>query len=148
MYKWHLPTLSEIIQSGESAVIQATRSKRPSEQAEQQWYGAIAALNTLLTQCQSSDGPQDFEDHAFDPFGLDQQPNIAIQGLIVSGPFPVINRVDLGDYFSTWTLTGDPSLRMGSLQLPAAKVMNLCSMSCQSGLRPTVYRADIAFASG
>ncbi|NET09433.1 MAG: hypothetical protein F6K16_32950, partial [Symploca sp. SIO2B6] len=48
MYKWYLPTLSEIIQSTESSVVQHARQQRSHHSDEQGWYGAIAALNTLL----------------------------------------------------------------------------------------------------
>ena len=79
MYKWYLPTLSEIIQAGESQVIQSTRSHQPSEQAEQQWYGAIAALNTLLGQCQSPP-PKDDLDNLEPGLGPDDEANTAIKG--------------------------------------------------------------------
>ncbi|MEM9216915.1 MAG: histidine kinase dimerization/phospho-acceptor domain-containing protein [Cyanobacteria bacterium P01_F01_bin.150] len=111
MYKWYLPTLSEIIQCAESDLVQHIRGEHPSNQSEQQWYGAIAALNTLLPQCHRSDGESTHQ--------LDS----SIKGLIISGPFPIISQIDLGEHFSTWTLTVDPSLRMGAPQLPAAETM-------------------------
>ena len=146
MYKWYLPTLSEIIQSDESDVIQATRRKHPSEHAEQQWYGAIAALNTLLTRPQSVTSPHEILEA---PSASGLEPNLEtnpeapkstnddIKGVILSGPFPVLNRMTLGERFATWMLTGDPSLRMGALQLPSADGMTSSKRSRGAATTPT-----------
>lgn len=114
MYKWYLPTLSEIIQADESDIIQKTRTHRQADQGEKQWYGAIAALNALLSSAPATDGP----DVGSSCSGEDS--DMPIKGLILSGPFPVINQSVLGQHFASWTLTGDPTLRIGSLQLPSA----------------------------
>ena len=53
MYKWYLPTLGEILQSEESNAVRQTRRQHSPSHAERQWYGAIAALNTLLIQDQA-----------------------------------------------------------------------------------------------
>lgn len=125
MYKWYLPTLSEIIRTSESEVLQSTRTRCPRAQAEQEWYGAIAALDVLLQTVQSP--PQEDLCHQPTPpptphgeAEVCAEVNASIKGLILSGPFPILNQSPVREQFAHWTLTGDPTLRQSAFQLPAA----------------------------
>lgn len=96
VYKWYVPTLSEIIALGEQAAGrfagQDWESLLPeSEQrrlwAERQWYGAIAAFNALLAMLQ--------QDTATD--------SSAPASMVLSGPTPVLQGAL--DGIRSWTFT-------------------------------------------
>lgn len=105
VYKWYLPTLGEILavsefaQTVERSGFEAQRRVR----AEREWCGAIAALNALL-QSRSMATPD----------GLTVSANLEEtvsskegQGLVLSGPLPVLDQPNLVSSFSTWTfITG------------------------------------------
>jgi hypothetical protein len=96
VYKWYLPTLSEVISLGEP--IQGRRPGFPAQQrvkAEREWSGAIAALNALL---------QDYPEG--EPIPSDGSP--IVRGVVLSGPSPVLDHPDLVSHISTWTFTADP----------------------------------------
>lgn len=109
MYKWYLPTLSEIL-----TLSGADRHDRANSQgncfylspvqqrlkAEREWSGAVAALNHLLQQGVESE-PQTFNtsNHEIPP----------VRGLLLSGPFPVLQQADWMDQIATWVFTiGSP----------------------------------------
>lgn len=111
MYKWYLPTLSEVISLSEPS--QANRPGFPAQQrvkAEREWSGAIAALNSLLQQ-----RPE------IEPISVDGVP--VVKGVVLSGPSPILDQPDLVTRFSTWTFTADPlsNAWMPLQLLPAAK---------------------------
>lgn len=129
MYKWYLPTLSEIIalsESGQQA--QGNPLRFPTEQrvrAEREWRGAIAALNQLLQQV--------IEHHSVEQSGkqlveqtveqsevnISSSASSSIKGVVLSGPAPVLDQADLIDNIATWTFTVGSSKEMLQL-LPAA----------------------------
>lgn len=93
MYKWHLPTLSEVIALSELAHPSGFGTTAQQHvRAEREWSGAIAALNILLWQSsafQTADPYREF-------------------GVVLSGPLPILHQPGLVSSFSTWTLTADP----------------------------------------
>lgn len=106
VYKWYLPTLSELL-------VMDDRSPRPTHspaqqqlRAEREWSGAIAALNVLLQQT------LECEENTID------DPCVEIGGVVLSGPVPVLTNGDLLTHFSTWTWTTAPSGRITSLPMP------------------------------
>lgn len=98
MYKWYLPTLSEMIALGDPG--QHTTHCSPEQRqlrSEREWSGAIAALNTLLqaivdgnttTHCNETASTQ--------------------QGVVLSGALPVLDRPELIQHFFSWTFTPEP----------------------------------------
>jgi signal transduction histidine kinase len=124
VYKWYLPTLSEIVALSEP--IQVSRVGFPAQQrvkAEREWSGAIAALNTLLQQ-----RPE------VEPISVDGAP--IMKGMLLSGPSPVLDQPELVDHFSTWTFTADPlSTTWMPLQLlPANKEQVISTQLAMSTL--------------
>ncbi|MDX2217093.1 MAG: HAMP domain-containing sensor histidine kinase [Oculatellaceae cyanobacterium bins.114] len=121
MYKWYLPTLSEVIAL--SGTVQGRRVGSPTQQqvrAEREWYGAIAALNVLLQQLQHS--PQDSGSQDSGSQNSDSQIQ-TLRGIVLSGPAPVLEQPDLVAQFSSWTFAADPlrtSAWMPLQLLPAA----------------------------
>lgn len=112
MYKWYLPTLSEILALSTSPV-SAPNSANPNSvnrfpaqqqvRAEREWSGAIAALNELL-QLQAASGSA----------ALGKE----VSGVVLSGPVAVLDQC-LVHQFAAWTLTvSSPQER---LKLPAAE---------------------------
>ena len=114
MHHWILPTLSEILtlssqpQGDADLGVWKSGQETKSEQhnsliaqhrvrAEREWFGAIAALESLLKQI--------------------KPPNIGedVQGLVLSGPLPVMSQTDLTAKFATWTFTADPSATLMGL---------------------------------
>lgn len=69
--------------------------------AEREWCGAIAALEGLLQ-------------------ALLTEPTSAKQGLVLSGPVPVLSQPDVLAAFSTGSFTVDPAATFGWFQLPPA----------------------------
>jgi His Kinase A (phospho-acceptor) domain len=101
VYKWYLPTFSEILALPDLG----SRPRSAAQQrvkAELEWFGAIAALNQLLQQA-----IEESED------------NSSVQGLLISGPLPVLMQPELVNQIATWTFTVGTSGET-PLQLPAA----------------------------
>lgn len=124
MPKWLLPTLSEVLTLSDPAWItphfgqassktaNAANSKdsgcettSPHQsssptlrqlRAEREWYGAIAALNTLLHQ--SLNEP----DAAAST--IDVNGDSVRYGLVISGPSPVLTQASVMQHISSWTL--------------------------------------------
>lgn len=97
MYKWYLPTLSEIIALAEPDWVAS--SGFPAEQqikAERQWSGAIAALNQLLQR------GAERSTVASRANGASMN---CLEGVLLSGPFPVLNQSDLANRIATWMFT-------------------------------------------
>ncbi|NJR50228.1 MAG: HAMP domain-containing histidine kinase [Leptolyngbyaceae cyanobacterium CSU_1_3] len=118
MHEWILPTLSEIL----------TRSDQPQDasdscfwdgahspkdklsaaqqrlRAEREWFGAIAALETLLEQAPPKNS------------------DFSLRGLLLSGPLPVLSKPELLTNFATWSFTADPFATLIGIpfQLPPA----------------------------
>lgn len=99
VYKWYLPTLSEIITLAEPEL--GMPPGFPAAQqinAERQWSGAIAALNQLLQR-----GPGSTPVPA--P-GYSGSCNAnSLEGVLLSGPFPVLNQSALASRIATWMFT-------------------------------------------
>lgn len=107
MYKWYLPTLSEILALSASPAPNSA-ARFPAQQqvrAEREWSGAIAALNELL-QLQPS--------NSTDSANADK----AVSGIVLSGPVAVLDQC-LVHQFAAWTLTVTSPLER--LKLPAAE---------------------------
>ena len=98
MYKWYLPTLSEIIALDQLSQLANVGSQIQRRlKAEREWCGAIAALNSLL---------QHFAEEDEAVASGDALP--LIKGVVLSGSLPVIDRPGLISSFSTWTFTAVP----------------------------------------
>jgi len=118
VYKWYLPTLSEILtlshsipgstqnQSDLATQTQPTLNtpswppvfQSPVQQrlrAEREWSGAVAALNQLLQQGIESQPPTFSDRPERDP----------VQALLLSGPFPVLQQADWMEEIATWVFT-------------------------------------------
>lgn len=111
VYKWYLPTFSEIL-----ALHEPTPSLRPITgaqrrvKAEREWFGAIAALNQLLQQA------------------IAETDSGSVQGILLSGPLPVLTQPDLVNQIATWTFTiGNPGKT--ALRLPAAMGGESCGIA-------------------
>lgn len=105
-YKWYLPTLTEILVLSQPVTQKTQSIAQQRVRAEQEWCGAIAALNQLLQQAIEADVQP----------SQDGVP--AIQGVLLSGPVPVLESPELVRHLATWTLTvSSPEER---LKLPAA----------------------------
>ena len=98
MGEWILPTLSEILSFEAAAVPRPVMSVASRQlQAEHQWTGAIAALESLLESLLASQ-PENNADTAHS------------SGLVLSGPFPLLSHSQLLDRFNVSAFTVDPSL--------------------------------------
>lgn len=127
MYKWYLPTLSEIIALGEPIGLGEGRS--PAQQqlrAEREWNGAIAALKQLLQDVLESDAPKSAAHCARSRAKTKRaaakrtiQPE-ATQGILLSGPFPILDQPSLLANFAAWTFTVGTPGEMPLQLLPAA----------------------------
>ncbi|WP_347277371.1 HAMP domain-containing sensor histidine kinase [Leptolyngbya sp. FACHB-671] len=134
MYKWYLPTLGEILAVSESAQT-AERSGFEAQRrvrAEREWCGAIAALNSLL-QSRSVATPDGLAASA-NSANLEETASLKReeQGLVLSGPLPVLDQPNLVSSFSTWTFTTEP---MGALSLMPFQLLPAAGKVTQS--RPT-----------
>lgn len=121
MYKWILPTLSEVLVLGESTLTNCPSEKvrtgtqncqgneNASVRAEREWRGAISALEQLLLQSIDS------EDLAADDFLS------SVQGLVLTGPVPVLSHIELLSCLPTWIFTTEMTGGM-PFQLPPAKI--------------------------
>lgn len=95
-----MPTLSEIIAQSEQLPDKPSASAAQQRvKAEQEWWGAIAALNTLLRQTLAEDVPP--------TVGAHNLPEGTVQGTVLSGPLPVLDQPDLVSTVSAWTFTVD-----------------------------------------
>ncbi|MBD2019449.1 HAMP domain-containing histidine kinase [Leptolyngbya sp. FACHB-36] len=131
MPKWLLPTLSEILAlSDPTWAIEASErssSNRVALQrvrAEREWSGAIAALSVMLQQ-KVTEAEADGTEH----------PN----GLVLSGPLPVLSQPDLMANLSAWTLTANAldSIAWLPLQLlPAAELAGAIATDFTSAALP------------
>lgn len=83
MYKWYLPTLSELIEQSEPLSIAVKPALEQQVQAERRWYSAIAALHILLQETQEA-------------------------GVLLAGPVPIVEQAALLDRLSCWTFTPEP----------------------------------------
>ena len=118
MYKWYLPTLSEIISLGAPPEKSDFGFQLPFQspvqqrlRAEREWSGAIAALKQLLqTTLQMY------------PASSAQTPAEGIAaGLLLSGPFPILDQPDLLAQLATWTFTVGRLGEMPLQLLPASQ---------------------------
>ncbi|MGI0488324.1 sensor histidine kinase [Pantanalinema rosaneae CENA516] len=143
MPKWLLPTLSEILALGDPSWIMSRGAERSSSasdpssprrlanrvalqqvRAEREWRGAIAALSVLLQRSLL----------ATDMGDLDSDRTIDVaesltQGMVLSGPLPILSQPELVESFATWTLTANSlpdSHRTPFQLLPAAESVMAC----------------------
>ena len=94
MYKWYLPTLSEIIRSGLSSADSRRQHVRTVVEAEQSWKRAIASLNTVLTRYLEETSTASTAD------------SLEYSGFLVVGPgsLPLLEAMDVSPKFSCWQL--------------------------------------------
>jgi nitrogen-specific signal transduction histidine kinase len=103
VYKWYLPTFSEILALDEPGSSLRPRSVAQRRvKAEREWFGAIAALNQLLQQAI-----------------VETETPSSVKGILLSGPLPVAIQPNLVNQIATWTFTVGNSGQI-SLRLPAA----------------------------
>jgi signal transduction histidine kinase len=102
VYKWYLPTLSEILALHEPQLQQPRFLAQQRLKAEREWFGAVAALNQLLQQ-----------------FVAESDPQASVKGVLLSGPLPVLTEPHLIRQIATWTFTIGTTGEI-ALQLPAA----------------------------
>lgn len=117
MSKWILPTLSEVVAQGEqSTATPQYRSGVGRRKAERQWCGAIAALVAILEQTTRSEvmaqTPKTERTSCLSP----------VQGLILSGPLPVLSHSELMSHYASWLFSTDGFYADGGMpfQLPPA----------------------------
>ena len=122
MQKWILPTLSEVLAlSEESRGFGLLFRDKGEKEAERKWRVAIAALENLLLQSIDSTSSSVADN------GLPRT-----QGLVFTGPVPVLSHKALVLSLSTWILRAEllnSSLGMPS-QLPPATAMSAANSSC------------------
>ncbi|MEB3293468.1 MAG: histidine kinase dimerization/phospho-acceptor domain-containing protein [Synechococcales bacterium] len=106
MGEWVLPTLSQVLtlETSLPSVGSHTSIAARRLRADRQWTGAIAALEEFLLQAEL-----EVSDKA-DPGSHTQTPFTDRQGLVLSGPLPVLSNPTLLERFATWSFTADPSL--------------------------------------
>lgn len=110
MYKWYLPTLSEVV-AREEQTRQPGFAAQQRVRAEREWTGAIAALHLLLHQ---SLNPPGGEKSATTPApkptprSRKKTPPPCTAGIVLSGPLPVLEQPELVTHFSTWTFVANP----------------------------------------
>ncbi len=117
MYKWYLPTLSEILTLSDEgqSISFPTQDPAPSPaqqrvKAEREWSVAVAALNQLLQQTIES------ETQTINSATTD----LPVQALLLSGPFPVLQQADWMEQIATWVFTVGATGEMLQM-LPAAE---------------------------
>ncbi len=135
MHHWILPTLSEILalsnqpqgeadqcpwKSQEQPKSEQSNSKASVAQqrvkAEREWFGAIAALESLLKQIKPSDSKE----------------ATPVQGLVLSGPLPVVSQTDLISDFATWTFSADPSATLMGLPFRLTPAIDQPISTCET----------------
>lgn len=88
MSEWIFPTLSELMpQTGTAPPVPGSVAQKRLR-AERDWFGAIAALESLLHAAKSTASQH--------------------QGCVLSAPLPVLSDPDLLQHFATWSFTTDP----------------------------------------
>jgi len=99
VYKWILPSLSEILANHQSAVTECPHAK-----AERQWHVSVAATENLLLNSSVTASPD------------------TIQGLVLTAPVPVFSNPRLGQSLQTITFTAKPfnPLALKPFQMPMA----------------------------
>ncbi len=119
MPKWLLPTLSEIlalhdptwtVQYSAAKVMTVGNGARRSLQrevsqrgrAEREWTGAIAALQMMLNHAIAAQTATSRDV----PLGASH--GFASQGLVLSGPLPILSQPALVSQLATWSLTANP----------------------------------------
>ncbi|MEB3359543.1 MAG: HAMP domain-containing sensor histidine kinase [Synechococcales bacterium] len=128
MYKWYLPTLGEIIASSHCRSRAGKGAQLSQIRSEQAWYGAIAALNELLSDLSDEVtvcNPDEVIDGASRP----------TEGVVLSGPFPILNQAELMSRFANWVMTGQITPSAAEWlrhRLPAAEDSPLPSPSTQT----------------
>lgn len=141
-YKWYLPTFGEIMALEEPCLRQrdlsgdrsALQEQPHSTRPQREWYGAVAGLNDVLERSLDT-SPTLSSDGAASP----------VEGLVISGPLPVLSRARLIAQFSSWMLTGSSdSLHSASPQLPAASDM---AASAESAIATLSLMADDPLAA-
>ncbi|MEH1925466.1 sensor histidine kinase [Nostoc sp.] len=97
MYKWILPSLSEILAENQSSVAESSPAK-----AEQQWRVSLAATEHLLLNTLASDSVD------------------TIQGLVLAAPAPLFSQPKLIQSLQTVTFTAKPfnPLALMPFQMP------------------------------
>lgn len=117
VYKWYLPTLSEIMTLAEPD--QELGFGFPAQQqvkAEGQWSGAVAALNQLLQRtiapekrttpsASASAARSSGNGASSDRVPVGTTNLTPLEGVLLSGPFPVLNPSELTDRIATWMFT-------------------------------------------
>ncbi len=88
MSDWIFPTLSEILTQSDAVQRPHGSVAEKRLRAERDWFGAIAALESLLAQSKSSTSDR--------------------QGFVLSAPLPVLSNPELLQHFATWSFTTDP----------------------------------------
>ena len=100
MGEWILPTLSQILSFDPAAVPRPVMSVASRQlQAEHQWTGSIAALESLLESLLESQSSCSLDADAAHS-----------SGLVLSGPFPLLSHSQLLDCFAVSAFTVDSSL--------------------------------------
>lgn len=106
VYKWYLPTLSEILTLSDPPEAGAARPASPAQKrlrAEREWSGAVAALNQLIHQALVAEAQTIASDP---PTGsASRLPNLPVQALLLSGPFPVLQQANGMEQVATWVFT-------------------------------------------
>ncbi|MBO0347570.1 HAMP domain-containing histidine kinase [Phormidium pseudopriestleyi FRX01] len=127
MYKWVLPTISEVLAQAGSAdnssdLEMGLTGEDPGDRnrttthrdaaslwlrrirADRQWQGAIASVCALLDSERASDDP-------------DTPHPLSSKGLVLSGPVPVLTQSTHLEQFSTWTFAG---VQQSGARLPSS----------------------------
>jgi signal transduction histidine kinase len=124
VYKWYLPTVSEIMAIAEPD--QSRLMEFPAQQqirAEREWAGAVAAINQLLqgivgaetvgtklVRAEKRTSPRNAQksnsqSNNSSSNNSSSKRSTALEGVLLSGPFPVLNQANLADRISTWMFT-------------------------------------------
>lgn len=128
MYKWYLPTFSEILTLSDAAQqsgAQASQFLSPAQQrlrAEREWSGAVAALNQLVQQEIHSQNSTISSTTSSSTTSSAASPpaELPVQALLLSGPFPILQQTDGIEQIATWVFTSSGSGEVLQL-LPAAE---------------------------
>lgn len=125
MGEWILPTLSQILSFDPAAVPRPVMSVASRQlQAEHQWTGSIAALESLLESLLESQSSCSLDADAAHS-----------SGLVLSGPFPLLSHSQLLDRFTVSAFTVDSSLHSVTsfFRLPPASESLPLSSTTTSG---------------
>ena len=131
---WVLPTISETLALAEPGVqVDAEATVPAKAQSEREWQGVIAAMNQLLSQTLLHP-----EGTAAPPVsGTDAVEICPAQGLLLSGPMPVMGDPLVLAHLQAWTFTPGQG-PMANFQLlpggrPPDPVPSLAPANCASG---------------